>query len=86
MAKGKSSGGTGPHGKDVYVQPRPDGRWEVKKQGNERATAVTDTKKEAVPIGRDAARKEHSELVIKGEDGKIQQKDSHGHDSKRSKG
>lgn len=84
MSKAKSSGGK-THGKDVYVQPRPDG-WEVRKQGNERATAVTDTKKEAEKIGRDAARKEGSELVVKDEHGRIERKDSHGHDPRRSKG
>lgn len=73
------------HGKDVYVQPHPDG-WQVKKQGNDRASAVTPTKDEAVKIARPAARKEHSELIIKGADGRIQSRDSHGHDPKSSKG
>lgn len=82
MAKSK---GSGPHGKDVYVQPHTDG-WEVKKEGGKRASAVTDTKAEAVKIGREAARKENSELVIKGKAGTIQQKDSHGHDPRKSKG
>jgi uncharacterized protein DUF2188 len=84
MSKGKGSAGA-KHGKDVYVQPHPEG-WQVKKQGNERASAVTETKKEAEKIGRDAARKEHSELVIKDLHGRIQDKDSHGHDPRRSKG
>lgn len=84
MAK-RSSGDSGAHGKDVYVQVHPDG-WQVKKQGNERASAVTSTKKEAVEIGRDASRKEHSELIIKDESGRIQSRDSHGHDPRRSKG
>lgn len=81
MPKGKS----GPHGKDVFVQPHANG-WEVKKAGGKRASAVTDTKAEAVKIGREAARKENSELVIKGKDGTIGQKDSHGHDPRKSKG
>ncbi|MDP9148345.1 MAG: DUF2188 domain-containing protein [Myxococcota bacterium] len=80
-----SKGGGGRHGKDVYVQKHPDGLL-VKMAVNERASAVTETKKEAEKIGRDAARKEHSELIVKGEGGKIQSKDSHGHDPKRSKG
>lgn len=84
MAKGKG-GGRGPHGKDVYVQPHAEG-WEVKKQGNARASAVTETKSEAVKLGRAAAQKENSELVIKGKDGTIQQKDSHGHDPRGTKG
>jgi hypothetical protein len=40
----------------------------------------------AEKVGRDAARKEHSELVIKDERGRIQDKDSHGHDPRRTKG
>jgi hypothetical protein len=83
MASSKGSGGK--HGKDVYVQKHAEG-WQVKKAGNDRASAVTETKKEAEKIGREAARKEHSELIIKGEDGKIQSKDSHGHDPRRTKG
>lgn len=80
----KSKGG-GTHGKDVFVQPHAKG-WEVKKAGAQRASAIAETKAEAVKIGRDAARKEHSELVIKGKDGTIQQKDSHGHDPRKTKG
>ena len=76
---------TSAHGRDVYVQPHPGG-WEVKKAGGKRASAVTETKAEAIKIGREAAKKEQSELVIKGKDGTIQQKDSHGHDPRKSKG
>lgn len=75
----------GSHGKDVFVQPHPRG-WEVKKEGGKRASAVTATKAEAIKIGREAAKNEHSELVIKGKNGAIQQKDSHGHDPRKSKG
>lgn len=80
-----SSKGSGKSGKNVTVGPHPNG-WQVKKQGNERASAVTETKKEAEKIGREQAKKEQSELIIKGADGKIQSKDSHGHDPKSSKG
>ncbi len=81
MSKGKSSGSgpKPPHGKDVVVGPHPDG-WEVKKKGNERASAVTDTKAEAEKVGRDMARKESSELIVKRRDGTIERRDSHGHD------
>ena len=81
----KNSSGGAKQGKNVTVGPHPDG-WQVKKHGNERATAVTETKKEAEKIGRDQARKEHSELIIKGADGKIQSKDSHGNDPSNIKG
>ncbi len=84
MAKGK---GGGSHGRDVTVGPHKasDG-WAVTRQGNEKASRVTETKKEAVDIGRKYAREEHAELVVKGADGKIQSKDSHGHDPRTSKG
>jgi addiction module HigA family antidote len=77
------AGGT--HGKNIFVQPHVKG-WEVKKAGAQRASAIAGTKAEAVKIGRDAARKEHSELVIKGKDGAIQQESSHGRDPRKSKG
>lgn len=90
MAKssaGKGGSSKGSHGKDVTVGPNKNGPgWSVKKDGNDRASNIAPTKKEAVDIGRDYARKENSELIIKGENGRIQSKDSHGHDPKSSKG
>lgn len=74
------------HGKDVFVQPHPDGGWQAKKAGNERASAIAETKREIVPLARELARAEKSELVIKGADGRIQSKDSHGNDPRKSKG
>jgi len=65
--------------KNVHITPHPDG-WQVKKEGAERASKVTETKKEAVEAGRDAAKKEQSELVIHRKDGTIQDKDSYGND------
>jgi len=87
MAKAGSKSGGSKHGKDVTVAPHKasDG-WAVTRQGNDKASRVTDTKKEAEKIGRDYARQEGSELIIKGEDGRIQSKDSHGSDPKKSKG
>lgn len=75
------------HGKDVTVGPhKGDDKWEVRRRGNDRASVVMDTKSEAVKIGRGYARAEHSELIIKDERGRIQSKDSHGHDPRRTKG
>lgn len=82
MAKSKSGGG----GKNVHVGPHPNGGWQAKKEGGARAIAVTPTKKEAEKIGREVAKKEGSELVIRGENGRIQDKDSHGNDPKKTKG
>ena len=56
MAKaGGNRGGSG-HGKDVTVGPHKGGGWDVTRQGNDRASRVTPTKKEAVDIGRGYAR------------------------------
>lgn len=66
-------------GKNQHVVP-VDGKWGVKGEGNEKFTAVTDTKYEAEQIARDIARNQQSELFIHGKDGKIQDRDSYGND------
>lgn len=67
-------------GKNQHVTPHPDGGWQVKGAGNQKATARTDTQREAIQIARDIARNQESELIIHGTDGKIRQKDSQGND------
>ena len=63
-----------------HVVPNADGGWDSKKGGAERASKHFETKKECEDYSRDLSRKEKSELVIHGKDGKIQRKDSHGGD------
>jgi hypothetical protein len=70
----------------ISVEPRPDGRWAVQKDGTQRASRVMDRKQDAVNRARQQARREQAELVIKTQQGRIQSKDSHGHDPRRSKG
>ena len=67
--------------KTVHVVPNntTDG-WSVKKGGTKRASVNTDTKAEAVKIGRVISQRTESELVIHGKNGKIQSSDSHGND------
>lgn len=72
--------------KEQHVTPHHGGGWQIKGAGNEKATKVTQTKQEAVNIAREIARNQGSELVIHGSDGKIQSKDSHGHDPFPPKG
>lgn len=67
-------------GKNQHVVPDKEGGWNVKGEGNSRATVHTDTKQEAIDKGREIAMNQHSELVIHGKDGKIQDKDSYGND------
>ncbi len=68
----------------VEVRPHPEG-WQAIREGAKRASAVADTKAEAVARGRELAKNDGAELV-KGKDEKIQSKDSHGRDPRRIKG
>ena len=69
-----------------HVVPNPDGGWDSKKGGSQRASKHFETKKEAEAYSRDLSRKESSELFIHGKDGKIQRKDSHGNDPRSIEG
>ncbi|MBR2677607.1 MAG: DUF2188 domain-containing protein [Solobacterium sp.] len=66
-------------GKNQWVTKHTDG-WAVKGEGNSRATAVTNTQKEAIKIAKDIAANQHSEVIVQGRDGKIRSKDSYGND------
>lgn len=63
-----------------HVQPNGDGKWEVKKTGNDRASGVFPTKREAETNGREISRNQGTELVVHRKDGTIERKDSHGND------
>lgn len=66
-------------GKNQHVVPHKDG-WAVKGSGNQKATKVTPTKKDAVDVAKQIAQNQQSELIVHGKDGKIQSKDSFGND------
>lgn len=66
--------------KTRFVSPNPNGGWDSKKGGSERASKHFDTKKEAEDYSRDLSRREGSELVIQNKDGRISRSDSHGND------
>lgn len=66
--------------KNQHVTPHPNGGWQVKGEGNSRATARTSTQAEAISIARSKAKKEGAELVIHRPNGQIRAKDSHGRD------
>ena len=66
---------------DVHVTWREDeAKWAVAKEGSSRASSLHDTKDEAQTAGRESAISEHSELLIHGKDGEIQERNSFGHD------
>jgi Uncharacterized protein conserved in bacteria (DUF2188) len=64
----------------IVVEPRPDGRWARQKNGTKRAASLHDTQAEALEVARAQARREKTELVLKGRDGRIIHRDSHGND------
>lgn len=73
-------------GKNQHVVPSKNGGWNVKGEGNTKATKHFDTKQPAVDYARDISRNQGSELFIHNKDGRIAQKDSHGKDSFPPKG
>lgn len=64
----------------ITIEARSRGRWAVQKDGTQRASRVFDTKSEAEARGRKQAQREGAELIVKGVDGRIQRRDSHGAD------
>ena len=66
-----------------HVVHSHNGGWAVKKSGADRASVSTETKVEAIKIGRIISQRQGTELVIHGSDGKIQSSDSHGKNSRR---
>jgi len=59
------------------VQSRPDGRWEVVKPHHQRASAVTDTQREAIDAARPIVRNAGGgELRVKGRDGRLRDSDT----------
>ncbi len=68
------------------VSHRPDGTWQVKRQGANRASAIFERKSDAVERGRELARSEQGQLVIRGADGRIQTEYTYGKDPYPPKG
>ena len=59
------------------VAPRPDGTWEVKKPGSDRASGVFDRQSDAIDRGRKiVGNSGGGELQIRGRDGKIRDSDT----------
>lgn len=72
-------------GKNQHVVKHTDG-WAVKGAGNEKATKVTSTQKEAIDIARAITKNQSSELFIHGRNGRIRERDSNGADPRNIEG
>lgn len=66
-------------GKNQHVVPHKDG-WAVKGAGNQKATRVVGTQREAINIAQDIARNQQSDTKIHGENGRIRAGNSYGND------
>ncbi|MCW3807067.1 DUF2188 domain-containing protein [Plebeiibacterium marinum] len=66
-------------GKNQHVVPH-NNKWAVKGAGNNKATRITNTQKEAIDIAKSISKNQHSELIIHRPNGQIRDKNSYGND------
>lgn len=71
--------------KNQHVVPHSGG-WAVKGAGNERASSVHSTQREAIAAAREAAMRQGSEVLIHGENGRIRERNTYGEDPHPPKG
>lgn len=63
-----------------HVVHNPNGGWDVKRNGAQRASVHTETKTNAIKAGRQISQNQGTELIIHGINGRIQNSDSHSND------
>ena len=71
---------------NFWTQKRPDGTWEVKREGANRASRVAATQAEAWARAKELARSSAGEAYLKGENGLIRARNTYGHDPEKTKG
>ena len=71
--------------KGIHVTPHQKG-WQVKIEGNERASVVTRTQKEAIQRGKEIAKAKAGEMFIHNKQGQIRERNSYGNDPYPPKG
>lgn len=71
--------------KNIHIV-KHEGGWAAKKEGSKRASVVAPTQGEVIDPGRQITRREGTELVIHGCDGKFRERHSHGRDPHPPKG
>lgn len=72
--------------KNYWVSQRPDGQWQHKREGADRAAGLHDQQKDAWDAARAAARQTKGEAFLKGRGGQIRERNTFGHDPRKSKG
>ncbi|KTC91217.1 DUF2188 domain-containing protein [Fluoribacter dumoffii] len=71
--------------KEHHVVHNVQGGWDIEQTHNSSILHFK-SKKEAVDKARELSKKEHTELVIHDKYGRIETKDSHGHDPRNIRG
>jgi hypothetical protein len=71
--------------KDVHVATQGD-KWAVKEEGSKQASSTHRTQSAAITAGRTQARRNRSELLVHGRNGKIRMRSTYRRDPRRSKG
>lgn len=71
--------------KNQHVVPHSGG-WAVKGAGNQKATSVHSTQRDAISAARDIARNQGSEMLIHRENGQIRERNTYGNDPFPPKG
>ena len=71
--------------RNQHVVPHPGGG-AVKGAGNERASSVHGTQREAIAAARETAMRQGSEMLIHGENGRIRERNTYGADPFPPKG
>jgi uncharacterized protein YdaT len=72
-------------GKNQHVVRRENG-WGVRGEGNSRDSVQIGTQREAIDAARQIAQNNGSDVVIRGRDGKIRERNSYGNDPHPPKG
>jgi hypothetical protein len=71
--------------KNQHVVPHSAG-WAVKGAGNQKASSLHSTQRQAIEVARDIARTQGSEMFIHGENGRIRERNTYGNDPFPPKG
>ncbi len=71
--------------KSHHVVPAPNGGWNVRKGGSEKASKHFEHQDDAINYARNISKNQGSELYIHKKDGSISRKDSHGKDPRVTK-
>jgi hypothetical protein len=62
--------------RSIAVEARADGGWASQRQGTQPAPSVHRSQHEAIDAARAQARHERTDLIVKGDDGRIRYRDT----------